>query len=65
MIESKKLYVLCKTTAFLGEHALGLRAGDALHLAIADNEAAVAVYSIDRLFISAGRKLNMKTECPI
>ena len=38
-----------QATAFLGEHASGLRAGDALHLAIAYNEAVGAVYSLDRL----------------
>ena len=53
-----------QASAFLGEHALGLRAGDALHLAIAYNEAAEAVYSLDRLFVSAGRKLRIKTERP-
>jgi predicted nucleic acid-binding protein len=54
-----------RATAFLGEYGLGLRAGDALHLAVAYNEAANAVYSLDRLFISAGRKLKIKTARPI
>jgi uncharacterized protein len=54
-----------QATVFLGEHALGLRAGDALHLAIAYNEAAEAMYSLDRLFVAAGRKLKIKTERPI
>lgn len=54
-----------QATAFLSGHALGLRAGDALHLAIAYNEAAEAVYSLDRLFVSAGRKLKIKTKRPI
>jgi len=54
-----------RATAFLGEYGLGLRAGDALHLAIAYNEAAKAVYSLDRLFVSAGRKLKIKTSRPI
>ncbi len=54
-----------RATAFLGEHGLGLRPGDAVHLAIAYNEAANAVYSLDRLFISAGRKLKIKTARPI
>ena len=53
-----------RATAFLSEYGLGLRAGDALHLAIAYNEAAIAVYSLDRLFISAGRKLKIKTARP-
>jgi predicted nucleic acid-binding protein len=50
---------------YLSEYGLGLRAGDALHLAIAFNETAKAVYSLDRLFISAGRKLKIKTDRPI
>jgi uncharacterized protein len=54
-----------RATAFLVEYGLGLRAGDALHLAIAYNEAAKAVYSLDRLFVSAGRKLKIKTGRPI
>ncbi len=54
-----------RATAFLGEYGLGLRAGDALHLAIAYNEAANAVYSLDRLFVSAGRKLKIKTVRPL
>jgi predicted nucleic acid-binding protein len=54
-----------QANAFLGEHDLGLRAGDALHLAIAHNEGAQAVYSLDRLFVSAGRKLKIKAERPI
>jgi predicted nucleic acid-binding protein len=54
-----------QANAFLGEHGLGIRAGDALHLAIAYNETAEAVYSLDRLFVSAGRKFKIKTERPI
>lgn len=50
---------------FLGQPALGLRAGDALHLAIAHNAGASVVYSFDQLFIRAGRKLKIKTESPI
>jgi predicted nucleic acid-binding protein len=53
-----------QAAVFLGERALGLRAGDALHLAIAYNEAAGAVYSLDRLFVAAGRKLKIKTVRP-
>jgi len=54
-----------RATAFLGGYGLGLRAGDALHLAIAYNEAAKAVYSLDRLFVSAGRKLKIKAGRPV
>jgi predicted nucleic acid-binding protein len=51
-----------QAAVFLGERALGLRAGDALHIAY--NEAAGAVYSLDRLFVAAGRKLKIKTVRP-
>jgi predicted nucleic acid-binding protein len=50
---------------YLAQHQLGLRAGDALHLAVAHNEGAETVYSLDRRFIEAGKKLNIKTTRPI
>ena len=50
---------------FLSHHALGLRAGDALHLAIAANEGAEAVYSLDRAFITAARKLKFQASNPV
>ena len=33
----------------------GLRAGDALHFAIASNRGAVAIHSLDKTMISAGK----------
>jgi len=51
--------------SFLGQYALGLRAGDALHLAIAHNAGAEAVYSLDRKFVAAGRRLKIRTRSPI
>jgi len=54
----------CAST-FLGRYALGLRAGDALHLAIARNAGAAAVYSLDRKFVAAGRRLRIRTRSPI
>jgi uncharacterized protein len=44
---------------FLGHHKLGLRAGDALHLAIASNHRAEAVYSLDKTMIKAGKNLGL------
>lgn len=41
--------------AFLGRFETGLRAGDALHLAVAANRGAEAFYSLDRQLIEAGR----------
>jgi predicted nucleic acid-binding protein len=38
-----------------------LRAGDALHLAIASNQRARAIYSLDRTMVSAGAKLGLPT----
>jgi predicted nucleic acid-binding protein len=50
---------------FLRQYALGLRAGDALHLAIAHNAGAEAVYSLDKKFVAAGRRLKIRTRSPI
>jgi hypothetical protein len=50
---------------YLRDAALGLRAGDALHLAIAVKHGALPVYSLDRLVIAAGRKLQIKVESPV
>jgi uncharacterized protein len=49
----------------LEHHALGLRAGDALHLAIAQNEGAEYLYTLDRRLIEAARKLKFKAASPI
>jgi uncharacterized protein len=48
----------------LGHHALGLRAGDALHLAVAQNEGAECLYTFDRRLIEAARKLKFKSARP-
>lgn len=50
---------------YLGQYGLGLRAGDALHLAIAENEGAKAIYSLDRQFVRAGRKLKLRAASPM
>jgi predicted nucleic acid-binding protein len=44
---------------YLGNHETGLRAGDALHLAIAGNHRAKTVYSLDKSLINAGRLLGV------
>ena len=46
-------------TAYLGRFETGLRAGDALHLAIAANRRAEALYSLDRKLIEAGRQFGV------
>jgi predicted nucleic acid-binding protein len=45
---------------FLLRRKIGLRAGDALHLAIAANNGASAIYSLDRRLLAAGRRLGLK-----
>lgn len=44
---------------WLGHYETGLRAADALHLAIAGNRNADAIYSLDKLMIAAGKTLNL------
>lgn len=53
-----------KASEYLGHHALGLRAGDALHLAIAQNEDVECLYTFDRRLIAAARKLKFKAASP-
>ena len=52
-------YTIAK--AYLGEFASGLRAGDALHLAISKNHGADLVYSLDKTLVKAGRGLGLTT----
>jgi predicted nucleic acid-binding protein len=54
-----------RAASYLLQHRLGLRAGDALHLAVAEGEGIDAVYSLDRRFIAAGRKLKINVASPI
>ena len=44
---------------WLSRFETGLRAGDALHLAIARNHGADAIHSLDKLMIAAGKKLGL------
>ena len=44
---------------WLNSFETGLRAGDALHLAIAGNRGADAIYSLDKLMIAAGMTLGL------
>jgi predicted nucleic acid-binding protein len=50
-------FVLAKR--YLGRFETGLRAGDALHLAIANNHRAAVMYSLDRTLLDAGKLLNL------
>src|SRR5262245_13912355 len=44
---------------YLGNHRTGLRAGDALHLAIARNQKAEAIYTLDKGLLRAGNMLGL------
>ena len=44
---------------YLQHHETGLRAGDALHLAIASNNRAESIYSFDNTLLKAGRRLGL------
>jgi len=48
---------LAKT--YLANHASGLRAGDALHLAVAKNHDSKAIYSLDKTLLKAGKMLGL------
>jgi predicted nucleic acid-binding protein len=44
---------------YVGRYETGLRAGDALHLAIARNHGAEAIYTLDKTLLKAGRILGL------
>jgi uncharacterized protein len=44
---------------YLQRYETGLRAGDALHLAIASNHDAKSIYSLDKGLLKAGRRLGL------
>ena len=44
---------------YLLQHDTGLRGGDALHLAIANNRRASAIYSLDKGLVKAGKMLGL------
>jgi uncharacterized protein len=44
---------------YLGRYETGLRAGDALHLAVAANHRATAIYSLDKAMLKAGQILHL------
>ena len=50
---------------FLRRHETGLRSGDALHLAIASNRGAQALYSLDRRLLKAGQVLGLPVKSGI
>ena len=44
---------------YLGRFETGLRAGDALHLAVASNHRAAVIYSLDKALLKAGKLLDL------
>jgi predicted nucleic acid-binding protein len=44
---------------YMRQYSVGLRAGDALHLAIAANHQADAIYTLDHVMHKAGRRLGL------
>ncbi len=50
-------YILARR--YLRDYETGLRAGDALHLAIAGNRQAEAIYSLDKTMVKAGNILDL------
>jgi predicted nucleic acid-binding protein len=44
---------------YLGHHQTGLRAGDALHLAIGANRRMETIFSLDKTFLKAGNMLGL------
>jgi predicted nucleic acid-binding protein len=44
---------------YLGRFETGLRAGDALHLAVVNNHRAAAMYSLDKTLLKAGKILDL------
>ena len=50
---------------YLGRFETGLRAGDALHLAIAGNRRAEAIYSLDKTLLKAGAMLGVTARAGI
>jgi predicted nucleic acid-binding protein len=50
---------------YIQRYGTGLRSGDALHLAIARNHSATAIYSLDKRLRNAGRKLRLPVRAGI
>jgi predicted nucleic acid-binding protein len=50
---------------YLSHHQTGLRAGDALHLAIAGNRHLEAIYSLDKTLLRAGKALGLPVSAGI
>ena len=71
MVESSFAVLLPNATdftlakQFLGKFETGLRAGDALQLAIASNHRAAMIYSLDKTLLKAGKILGLQVSMGI
>lgn len=54
-----------RAAGYLARHELGLRAGDALHAAIAQGEGALELITLDRRLVAAGRRLKLRVTSPV
>jgi predicted nucleic acid-binding protein len=54
-----------RAAAYLANYESGLRGGDALHLAIAANRRAEAIYTLDKGLLRAGRMLGLPVRAGI
>ena len=50
---------------YLSNYETGLRAGDAIHLAITRNHRATAIYSLDKMLLKAGKILGLSVNAGI
>ncbi len=53
------------SSRYLERFELGLRAGDALHLAIALNHGAHKLYSLDQVLVKSAQRLKIKAQIPV
>lgn len=53
------------SSRYLERFELGLRAGDALHLAIALNHGVRELYSLDRVLVKGAQRLKIKAQIPV
>jgi len=53
------------SSRYLEQFDLGLRAGEALHLAIAADHGARVIYTLDRRLVEISRKLKIKARVPV
>ncbi len=53
------------SSRYLEQFEIGLRAGDALHLAIASRHGVPKLYSLDQALVRAARRLKIRAQIPV